>query len=153
MEQNNMQQKKGAHANLASAQLAFQSGTLVGDHTDGSSGKVWQVMSKVVGKVNPGTACGSHWLKNLTTDDVGLLTSVSPIDNTIIGQVEQTTTAQLNHVISVAHNAFLQWRNVPAPKRGELVRLIGDKLREHKADLGWLVSLEMGKSKADRGTG
>ena len=144
-----MEQIKTFHANLSAAQLSFQNGALAKDYTDNSSGEILQTMSRVVGKINPGTACGSNWLKNTKTNDVSLLTSFSPIDDSIIGQVEQTTSTQLDYVIATAHNAFLEWRNVPAPKRGELVRLIGDKLREHKTELGQLVSLEMGKSKAE----
>ena len=51
--------------------------------------------------------------------------------------------------MSRAHEAFLHWRTVPAPRRGELVRQIGDRLREVKAELGALVTLEMGKIRAE----
>ena len=109
----------------------------------------FEKVSTVVNKINVGTACGSTWLKNASANDSVLLSSFCPTDNSLIGQVEQTTATQLDQVIANAHNAFLEWRQVPAPKRGELVRLIGEKLREHKTELGWLVSLEMGKSKAE----
>ncbi len=57
-----------------------------------------------------------------------------------------TTEEEYEKVIVKAQEAFTTWRNVPAPKRGEVVRQIGDSLRAHKADLGKLVSYEMGKS-------
>lgn len=91
-----------------------------------------------------GTAIGNKWLSG---ND--LLCSYSPTTGEIIGKVQQTTVDQLEQVILGAQTAFLAWRSVPAPKRGELIRLIGNKLREHKHDLGLLVSLEMGKSKQE----
>ena len=69
----------------------------------------------------------------------------SPITGEPIGAVPQTTTAQATEAIGRAHAAYLTWRNVPAPRRGELVRLLGEELRAHKADLGRLVTLEVGK--------
>lgn len=91
-----------------------------------------------------GTAIGCQWLNSSD-----LLASHCPNDDSLLGQVEQTTAAQLEQVITAAQAEFLVWRSVPAPKRGELVRLIGEKLREHKDALGTLVSLEMGKSKQE----
>ncbi len=75
----------------------------------------------------------------------GTLTVHSPIDGEVIANVRETSAADAKKAIDAAHKAFLQWRNIPAPKRGELVRLFGEELRTHKNDLGKLVSLEVGK--------
>ncbi|TXI93354.1 MAG: aldehyde dehydrogenase family protein [Neisseriales bacterium] len=96
------------------------------------------------GNSHPGTAIGTEWLSSSN-----LLESFCPNDDSLLGKVEQTTPEQLEKVIAATHAEFLKWRSVPAPKRGELIRLIGDKLREHKDALGTLVSLEMGKSKQE----
>ncbi len=69
----------------------------------------------------------------------------SPIDGSEIGRVPFDTAKSLDGKIARAHEAFLNWRTVPAPKRGELIRLFGEVLREHKQDLGKLVTLECGK--------
>src|ERR1700743_216443 len=73
-------------------------------------------------------------------------TIVSPVDGKQIASVKMATKADYDKVIIKATEAFKQWRTVPAPKRGEIVRQIGDALRAHKEDLGTLVSYEMGKS-------
>ncbi|MCP4076569.1 MAG: aldehyde dehydrogenase family protein [Gammaproteobacteria bacterium] len=73
------------------------------------------------------------------------LTVFTPIDGSQIATVHQTEIEQMPEIINKASIAFNQWRNVPAPKRGELVRLLGNELRVAKNDLGQLVSLEMGK--------
>ena len=69
----------------------------------------------------------------------------SPIDGTVIGTVPDLTAAEVAAAIGTAHAAFLRWRGVPAPRRGELVRLLGEELRANKAALGRLVSIEAGK--------
>ncbi|EPF67573.1 L-piperidine-6-carboxylate dehydrogenase [Pseudomonas syringae] len=69
----------------------------------------------------------------------------TPIDGSRIASVTLEGKAQVVARIDSAHNAFLKWRTVPAPRRGELVRIFGEVLREHKADLGELVSVEAGK--------
>ncbi|MCW5258227.1 aldehyde dehydrogenase family protein [Verminephrobacter aporrectodeae subsp. tuberculatae] len=69
----------------------------------------------------------------------------SPITGEAIGAVPQSTLAEASAAIGRAHAAFLVWRSVPAPRRGELVRLLGEELRAAKADLGLLVTLEVGK--------
>lgn len=69
----------------------------------------------------------------------------SPVDGHLIAAVRMATAADYNTVVSRAQEAFLIWRKVPAPKRGDIVRQIGNKLREHKEALGRLVSYEMGK--------
>ena len=69
----------------------------------------------------------------------------SPIDGSQIAAVNWEGAAEVEQHISRADHAFELWRKVPAPRRGELVRQLGDILREYKADLGELVSWEAGK--------
>lgn len=71
--------------------------------------------------------------------------SRSPVNGNIMASLRADTPAQVTAKIDRAHAAFLQWRNIPAPRRGELVRLFGEELRTHKAQLGKLVTLEAGK--------
>src|ERR1700761_3440266 len=71
---------------------------------------------------------------------------VSPVDGKKIASVKMATEADYNKVVEQAAKAFVTWRTIPAPRRGEIVRQIGEALRQHKADLGTLVSYEMGKS-------
>jgi aldehyde dehydrogenase (NAD+) len=92
-------------------------------------------------EVNPGASTGLNWLD--TKGDV--TESVSPIDGEIIAKVNNATTGEYEEVMSKAAEAFSTWKSVPAPGRGEVVRQIGLALRESKDDLGFLVSLEMGK--------
>ncbi len=75
----------------------------------------------------------------------GALAVHSPITGERIGDVQETSPDAAHQAIADAHAAFLEWRNVPAPRRGELVRLLGEELRAHKAELGRLVSIEAGK--------
>mgnify|MGYP000209314798 CR=1 FL=1 len=69
----------------------------------------------------------------------------TPVDGTEIGNVAVDDAAAIDAKIAAAEAAFLAWREVPAPKRGELVRLLGEALRAHKEDLGRLVTIECGK--------
>lgn len=73
------------------------------------------------------------------------LVARSPIDGRSLASLRADTAANVSDKIAAAHAAFLVWRNVPAPVRGELVRLLGDELRAHKAELGELVTIEAGK--------
>ena len=75
----------------------------------------------------------------------GTLTARSPINGEVLAQVRTTDARGVAAAIEAAHAAFLAWRSVPAPKRGELVRLLGEELRAHKQALGRLVSIEAGK--------
>lgn len=77
------------------------------------------------------------------------LTTINPSTGKIIANVKTCSENQYELVVAKSLAAFAQWRQVPAPKRGELVRLIGNKLREHKDALGSLVAYEMGKSKQE----
>lgn len=92
---------------------------------------------------NFGSSTGLKW--NETTSE-GELKIHSPVNGEYIASVYQASNSDYDLVIQTAEKAFKYWRTVPAPKRGEIVRQIGDKLREHKQDLGMLVSYEMGKS-------
>ncbi|HEX7632046.1 MAG TPA: aldehyde dehydrogenase family protein, partial [Lacunisphaera sp.] len=69
----------------------------------------------------------------------------SPIDGSLLGRVAQATPADYEQAITAARKAFSSWREVPAPKRGEVIRQYGNALRELKTELGQLVSLEAGK--------
>ncbi|MGV1823970.1 aldehyde dehydrogenase family protein [Agrobacterium vitis] len=75
----------------------------------------------------------------------GSLAVTSPVDGSTLATLATVSSDEASKAIDTAHAAFLQWRLVPAPKRGELVRLLGEELRAHKDDLGRLVSIEVGK--------
>ncbi|WP_156590117.1 aldehyde dehydrogenase family protein [Agrobacterium vitis] len=75
----------------------------------------------------------------------GSLAVTSPVDGSTLATLATVSSDEASKAIDNAHAAFLQWRLVPAPKRGELVRLLGEELRAHKDDLGRLVSIEVGK--------
>ena len=92
--------------------------------------------------INKGTSTGANWFGN----DTALIDSYSPADGKKIASVTETSAEEYAKVVATAKEAFLEWRTVPAPKRGEVVRQIGDKLRKYKEPLGKLVSYEMGKS-------
>jgi len=93
-------------------------------------------------QLNQGISTGANnWHGN-----GALLESKSPVDGHIIGTVHLGGAKDYDQVVDTAHQAFLVWRNLPAPKRGEIIRQIGDRLRLHKDSLGKLVSYEMGKS-------
>ena len=91
---------------------------------------------------NEGSSTGTQWLISKGQEIV----SFSPVDNNEIGKVISTDKATYEKLITVAQTAFIAWRNWPAPKRGEIVRQMGDALRKDKHALGQLVSYEMGKS-------
>ena len=78
-----------------------------------------------------------------------VIESVNPSNGGVIASVRAATPAQYERVIASARAVAEAWRQVPAPRRGEAVRLVGDELRRHKSALGSLVSLEMGKIKAE----
>ena len=75
----------------------------------------------------------------------GTLAVTSPVTGAEIGRLKEHSAGEAKAAIAAAHAAFLAWRNVPAPKRGELIRLLGEELRAGKAALGRLVSIEVGK--------
>src|SRR5688500_1513095 len=85
---------------------------------------------------NPGAFCG-EWLGSGK-----LLKSVSPIDGGLLGTVRTATAEQYERAVERACAAFQKWQTVPAPRRGEVIRQLGNALREAKQDLGKLVTLE-----------
>lgn len=92
-------------------------------------------------KQNAGT-----WTGLKSSESKQYIVSYSPVDGKKIGEVSVTSKKEYEKVVDTASKAFLAWRDVPAPKRGEIVRQYGDELRKYKDDLGKLVSYEMGKS-------
>ncbi|MCA4895398.1 MAG: aldehyde dehydrogenase family protein [Cytophagales bacterium] len=95
-----------------------------------------------VNSTNLGASTGKKWLRSAGSSII----SYSPVDGKIIGRVQATDEKTFHKIVTQAQIAFKEWRQVPAPKRGEVVRQIGDALRRNKEDLGKLVSYEMGKS-------
>ncbi len=89
---------------------------------------------------NPGAYDGT-WLKT----SAGVLEVTSPVNGKVIGKVHKANKADYARVSKAAHDAFLRWREVPAPQRGEYVRQIGEAFRANKDALGRLVALECGK--------
>ncbi len=93
-----------------------------------------------IGKTNSGAYCGK-WLK--CSGEV--LESRNPTTGKVIARVKQAGPEDYDKCLAAAHEAFLRWREVPAPKRGEIVRRVGNAIRERKEALGRLVTLENGK--------
>ena len=96
--------------------------------------------------VNAGTWLGSTSLEDKSET---LIESVNPANGEVIASVRSTTSGDYDTLIAHAEESFRAWRKVPAPARGEAVRLVGNALRDNKDALGSLVSLEMGKIKAE----
>ena len=94
-----------------------------------------------VGILNEGSSTGSN---AFSTGEI--LESYSPVDGHLIGKVKTTTKTDYEKVMTAATEAFILWRVMPAPRRGDIVRQFGDRLRKNKEALGKLVSYEMGKS-------
>ncbi len=94
-----------------------------------------------VGILNEGSSTGSN---AFSTGEI--LESYSPVDGQLIGKVKTTTKTDYERVMTAATEAFKLWRVMPAPRRGDIVRQFGDRLRKNKEALGKLVSYEMGKS-------
>ncbi len=92
-------------------------------------------------EINPGVSTGTKWY-----DTEGKINkSTSPVDGSLIASVQTATMDDYEKVITKAQEAFKEWRMTPAPVRAEVIRQIGNALRENKEDLGALVSYEMGK--------
>ncbi len=92
-------------------------------------------------EVNNGACTGAEWITTTGKE----VESYSPADGKLIAKVKQASWDDYEVMIGKAQTAYKTWRKVPAPKRGEIVRQMGDELRKYKDDLGKLVSLEMGK--------
>jgi aldehyde dehydrogenase (NAD+) len=97
-------------------------------------------------EVNPGAWSDGEWH---AAPDAPLVDSINPATGEVIARVRAAGVADYERVMTHAVGAFKAWREVPAPKRGEAVRLVGEALRAKKDLLGSLVSLEMGKIKAE----
>ena len=95
-----------------------------------------------ISSLNPGVSTGALWIKSKGEK----ISSYSPVDGKLIGSVTAADWNAYETVVKKAQSAFEEWRNWPAPKRGEVVRQVGEELRKYKTDLGKLVSYEMGKS-------
>ncbi len=91
--------------------------------------------------VNSGVSTGAKWFSSGKEETP----SISPINNKEIARVKNASLDDYEEVVKKAQEAFKIWREKPAPERGEVVRQIGNALREYKVDLGHLVTLEMGK--------
>ncbi|NBC04521.1 MAG: aldehyde dehydrogenase family protein [Bacteroidetes bacterium] len=91
---------------------------------------------------NPGTSTGQDFLKDDSSEKI---TSYTPSDGSEIATVYETTKSEYEEVVKKSQEAFKEWRMMPAPQRGEIVRQIGEELRKYKEPLGKLVSYEMGK--------
>jgi len=92
-------------------------------------------------EINSGATTGTKWF-----DTTGkIIESYAPADGELIGKVQEASKEDYNKIMETAQAAYKIWREVPAPKRGEIVRQMGLELRKYKDDLGRLVSYEMGK--------
>ncbi len=98
--------------------------------------------------INAGACSGANYWSE-TKDGANVIKSINPTDASLIASVIPATEADYTHIVAAAKNRFKTLREVPAPLRGELVRQMGEALRENKDALGSLVSLEMGKSKQE----
>ena len=95
-----------------------------------------------INKINDGTSTGTKTIKS----NGEKISSYSPVDGKLIATVIGASKSNYEAVVKQSEKAFEEWRMIPAPKRGEIVRQIGEALRKHKEPLGKLVSYEMGKS-------
>ena len=95
---------------------------------------------------NPGTWLGAKSLEDSAAKEIE---SINPATGEVIARVRSTTAAEYDQVITAARKSFQEWRKIPAPLRGDAIRRVGNALRENKDALGSLVSLEMGKIKAE----
>lgn len=101
----------------------------------------WELAQLGIEKINYGVCTGKSWIETSGKQK----NSYSPSDGELIATVQQATLKDYQHVLKTAQKGFLEWRNIPAPQRGEIVRQIGIELRNYKEPLGKLVSYEMGK--------
>jgi aldehyde dehydrogenase (NAD+) len=105
-----------------------------------------EILAKLgIGASNSG-ACGAAWIEH---PGGGELVSYNPSTGQPLASVAMASADDYEQAAAAAHETFLRWRMHPAPKRGEVIRQIGLALREHKQELGALVSLEMGKILAE----
>ncbi|WP_207532088.1 L-piperidine-6-carboxylate dehydrogenase [Desertivirga arenae] len=94
-----------------------------------------------INETNSGVSTGSHWFSSSINTS-----SASPVDGKTIGTVQLASGSDYETIIQEAQKAFAIWRSVPAPKRGDVIRQVGDGFRRYKKELGSLISYETGKS-------
>lgn len=111
--------------------------------TSSQAFNIQDILSKLGIKEQNSAACTGREWQNLQNAEIREI--YSPADGKLIAKVAMATEAEYNHIIDKAKDAFAEWRKIPAPKRGEIIRQYGNKLREYKQPLGELVSYEMGK--------
>lgn len=99
-----------------------------------------------IAPINPGAFSGYTWTSAIHSN---ILYSLNPASNEKIADIALATLDDYQHLMTSLHKAFLVWRLIPSPRRGDIVRQMGDALRSHKDTLGTLVSMEMGKSKQE----
>jgi len=118
------------------------------NHSLPVSGALMQELLTRLGleEINAGTWSGA---KAYASKTASLIKSVNPANGELIASVRSTTPEEYETLVGNAQEAFLEWRRVPAPVRGDAIRRIGNALRDNKDALGSLVSLEMGKIKAE----
>ena len=111
--------------------------------TTATATNIQEVLDQLgIKKMNEGASTGAKWI-NTKGEQID---SYSPVDGELIGSVKSATLEDYETIIETSQKAYKTWRTVPSPKRGEIVRQLGTKLREYKEPLGKLVSYEMGKS-------
>jgi aldehyde dehydrogenase (NAD+) len=103
------------------------------------------ILDQILDKTHSG-ACGQDWIEN---PGGGELASFNPTDGNELGRVRLAAAPDYDQVVGGATQTFERWRMLPAPQRGEIVREIGEELRDAKDELGTLVTLEMGKILAE----
>jgi aldehyde dehydrogenase (NAD+) len=104
---------------------------------------IFQILEQLgIETENNGASTGGKWFKTRGER----IDSISPVDGKLIATVNSATEADYEAVVLKAQEAFAQWRMIPAPKRGEVVRQLAERIRFYKEPLGKLVSYEMGKS-------
>jgi aldehyde dehydrogenase (NAD+) len=110
--------------------------------------KLLEIMTELgLGAVNPGASTGVAWWSSVSATET--IESLNPATGGVIARVTPASVDDYERMVGDAQRSFAKWRLVPAPKRGEVIRLIGQALREKKDALGSLVSLEIGKIKAE----
>ena len=104
--------------------------------------KIETILKKLkISKTQKGCSTGGDWFWSGK-----LINSYSPVDGSLIGKIQTGNNNDYEKAIKEAQKAFISFRKIPAPERGNLVRLLGNKIRNNKRELGELVSWEMGKS-------
>jgi aldehyde dehydrogenase (NAD+) len=141
----------GRYTHMAAATSNQPNGSPVAKQDISASAQENEMTKKILDPlgldaVNPGTWLGGESSED---DSARVVESINPANGEVIASVRSTSTAEYERLVGAAQDSFKEWRAVPAPVRGEAVRQIGNALRDYKDALGSLVSLEMGKIKAE----